>query len=84
MARRRNARDLRERIFLFFSVVMGALFAFYGSVLGSWYYASFKSDSWFLPVIAVTIIVVSGILIYMVYHILQWIGQLQQLEATNR
>jgi len=62
----------RNKFFLFYGIVMGAILGFFGNICASWYYDSYKGTTSWLYLGLIAFIVFFSALIISAYKMSQW------------
>lgn len=65
-------RNVRDSFFLFYGIIMGAVMGFFGSIYASWYYDTYKTESWFLLIPFISMAIFVLILLYSAYKMVHW------------
>ena len=72
-------RRLRDRFYLFFGIVMGALLGIFGNIFVAWYFDTYKKE-WWLPYVAwSSLLVVLIIVVYMYISLRRWERELGEI-----
>jgi len=72
-------RRLRDRFFLFYGIVMGALLGIFGNIFVAYYFEIYKNE-WWLPYVAwASLGTVLVIVIYMTIMLRRWERELGEI-----
>lgn len=73
-------KEARDKIFLFYGIVMGAALGFFGNICASWYYDSYKSTAWWYYLGSIAFVIFFSALIVSAYKLRQWTGEMVKKE----
>jgi hypothetical protein len=70
-----QARNTKERFFLFWGVTIGALLGFFGSIYAAWFYDMYRTATWMPLVATLSFAFFLAVLLILTYWIVHWVRE---------